>query len=335
MSRTSRTAVLTAALLVAAAAPAGAGAAQAATSHTHTEANHTATRPAAHVRPAHPHGPRHLIRDPSGKLVHALGRGHIHPLTGQSGGPPAATTSGSSLGGAGCTFQTPGYTTHYCHAGASQSPWAEGYFSAGVTASTPVYAPYVASSDFHSLWEIAVEDSTEKQIIEVGWRVYGPDGPDPRLFVNDWVNGVSQGYNNIYFNLVSTPQYYTPGMTLPTGTTPKQFGIEYYQGNWWISYDNSWFGYFSGSDWGGTWTNNDVTQIFGEVAAGELYPCTDMGAGVFPGYPDAAHVTNVAWYGGGPPVNLQKGNVEDPLLYDAWIDTSGTGFTYGGPGNNC
>jgi hypothetical protein len=267
-------------------------------------------------------------------LVHVVGRGHVHRLSGQSSAPPqvGSTTSGA---GYGCTYTytdpTNGATYHYCHAGAYQSPAAEGYpLTDGTYAYTPVYAPYVASTDYHSLWEVAVEDSTGHQIVEVGWRVYRPDGPDPRLFVNTWVNGKTQGYNNVFFNAVSTTPYYYAGMTLPTGTTPKEFGIQYYQGNWWVSYDNTWFGYFAGSNWGGTFTSDAQTQIFGEVSAGELYPCTDMGTGEMLS-PGAAEVTNVGYYDYGPPVDLQLGNIEDPTMYDAYIESPNS-FVYGGPG---
>jgi len=326
MPQVSRVVVLSAALVLAAAAPAYAGAGQATTAH----ARAAAAKPATRTSSAHAHGSKRLIRDPSGKLVHVLGKGHVRRVSGQSGGPAPVPTSSTSLTG-GCSFHTPGYAAYYCHAGVYQSPYDAGsYFTVGAHVLADVEAPTVATSDFHSLWELAVEDSTQKQIVEVGWRVYGPSGPDPQLFVNYWKDGVSAGYGN---GFVSTTSLISPGMYLPTGAT-KQFGIEFYQGNWWVYYDTTWFGYFPGSIWGG-WGSDDLTQSFGEVSAGELYPCTDMGTGVLPAYDGAAHVSNFGWYGGGPTVNLQRGTVEDPSLYDAWVDYTGTGFTYGGPGDNC
>ncbi|MFL6136956.1 MAG: hypothetical protein ACJ74O_04065 [Frankiaceae bacterium] len=325
MPRASRAAALATMVVLVTAAPACAGTAQAGTAPAPTHVTGSAT----HAPPGHAHRSKRLVRDPSGKLVHALGKGHVRRTSGQSGGPAPVAASGTSAPGNGCTFQTPGYTAHYCHAGAYQSPFDAGdYYTVGAHVLADVDAPTVASSDYHSLWELAVEDFSQKQIIEVGWRVYGPSGPDPQLFVNYWKDGVSAGYGN---GFVSTTSLIGPGMYLPTGTT-KQFGIEYYQGNWWVYYDTTWFGYFPGTIWGG-WGSNDLTQTFGEVSAGELYPCTDMGSGVLPGYSGAAHVSNFGWYGPGPAVNLQPGTIEDPLLYDAWVDYTGTGFTYGGPGD--
>jgi hypothetical protein len=59
----------------------------------------------------------------------------------------------------------------------------------------------------------------------------------------------------------------------------KRFGIQFYNGAWWIAYDSEWIGYFPGELWGGRYTQSGLIQWFGEVAASTTTPCTDMGTG--------------------------------------------------------
>ena len=58
-----------------------------------------------------------------------------------------------------------------------------------------------------------------------------------------------------------------PGDTLPRDTT-KRFGIQFFNGAWWIAYDSEWVGYFPGALWDDKYTQSGLIQWFGEVAAG-------------------------------------------------------------------
>lgn len=139
----------------------------------------------AQATPAAGHSSGHgqLVRDPSGQLV-PTGRGTHTPgqQKAKKDPPPAATTVTGA--GTGCAY----YATslYYCHAGASQFVTSDGAYM-----STPVQSPTVTANDNHSLAELAVESADGKQIIEIGWRIYRPDGPTPRLFIYHWVNGVA------------------------------------------------------------------------------------------------------------------------------------------------
>lgn len=137
------------------------------------------------------------------------------------GRSPAASPAAA---GTGCTFRTT--SQYYCRAGAYQYVTADGAYL-----STPVQSPVVAAADYHSLAELAVESSDGKQIIEIGWRVYRPQDQTPRLFIYHWVNGVGTCYN-AGCGFVSNSSTVTPGMALTPSSTPVQFAIEYFQGNW-------------------------------------------------------------------------------------------------------
>lgn len=123
----------------------------------------------------------------------------------------------------------------------------------------------------------------------------------------------------------------TPGMALTPSSTPTQFAIEYFQGNWWYGYNGNWFGYLPGSEWGGTFVKAGLVQIFGEVSSTVAKPCTNMGNGYLGTSTAATAVTGVGYYNSTTATNLSKGTVDDPTLYDSQV-TSTTSFRYGGPG---
>jgi len=269
----------------------------------------------------HSGGHAQLVRDPSGQLV-SIGHGTHTPgqQKAKKDPPPVAFSTAT---GPGCTFVSG--TTHYCHAGAYQYVASDGAYM-----STPVLAPTVASTDTHSLAELAVESTDKQQIIEIGWRVYRPDGPSPRLFIYHWVDGHGTCYNSGCGFVPSGSTTITPGMTLTPSSTPKQFAIEYFQGNWWYGYDNTWFGYLPGTTWT-SFTKTGLVQMFGEVASPSLQPCTDMGNGSIGTSTSAAAVTSIGYFNTTTAVNVARGNVEDPTLYDSQV-TSANSFRYGGPG---
>jgi hypothetical protein len=118
-------------------------------------------------------------------------------------------------------------------------------------------------------------------------------------------------------------------MTLPVGGTP-QFAIQHFQGNWWVGYNGTWFGFFPDSLWSGGYTKVGLTQWFGEVAANSASPCTDMGNGLFASSASAAAVVGISFFGG-PAANVNLNTITNPALYSA-TKTSSNSMHFGGPG---
>ncbi|HET6530322.1 MAG TPA: neprosin family prolyl endopeptidase [Actinoplanes sp.] len=204
--------------------------------------------------------------------------------------------------------------------------------SDGTYANLVIGRPYLAAEDYHSLAEIAVQSADGKQIVEVGWTVdRGVNGDeDPHLFVYHWVDGKESCYNGCGFKQYS--KTVVPGDTLPTGV-PKRFGIQFYNGAWWIAYDSEWVGYFPGELWEGRYTKSGLIQWFGEVAASSIKPCTDMGTGADAFDLSAARAGSISLING-PEVSISvranSPEAEAPV-YGANRLSERT-FRYGGPG---
>ncbi|GIE81127.1 hypothetical protein Aph02nite_70770 [Actinoplanes philippinensis] len=150
----------------------------------------------------------------------------------------------------------------------------------GTYANLTIHKPTLAKNDFHTLAELAVVSSKDKidQVVEVGWtvdRVVNGDD-DPHLFVYSWVDGVPQCYNGCGYEQYS--KNIRPGDTLPLDTT-KRFGIEFHDNAWWIAYDSEWVGYFPLKHWTVDFSKTTLVKVFGEVAADNGEPCTQMGNG--------------------------------------------------------
>jgi hypothetical protein len=197
--------------------------------------------------------------------------------------------------------------------------------------STPVQSPWVDTADWHSLAELAVQSADGQQIIEIGWRIYRPDDQTPRLFIYHWINGQTTCYNSGCGFVQSTSTTIKPGMTLASSSTPVQFAIEYFQGNWWYGYNGTWFGYLPGSLWNGTFTKAGLVQIFGEISSTRSRPCTNMGNGIMGTSTSAAAVTGVGYYNSTTAPSLAPTTADDSTLYNSQV-TSSNSFRYGGPG---
>lgn len=236
--------------------------------------------------------------------------------------PPPATVSAAAAG-TGCTYRTT--SQYFCRAGAYQYVTSDGAYM-----STPVQSPVVATADYHSLAELAVESRDGQQIIEVGWRIYRPQDQTPRLFIFHWINGQATCYNTCGF-VPSSSTTIRPGMALTPSTTPVQFAIQYFQGNWWLGYNGTWFGYFPSSEWGGTFTKAGLVQIFGEVSSTTANPCSNMGNGLLGTSASAASVTGIGYYNPMNATGLARFTPDDATLYDSQV-TSANSFRYGGPG---
>ncbi|MEO6502797.1 MAG: neprosin family prolyl endopeptidase [Jatrophihabitantaceae bacterium] len=278
--------------------------------------------------PGRSNGHGQLVQDPSGQLVKVARGTHTpgQPKAKKDPPPAAALTAGA---GTGCTFFAA--TQYYCRAGAYQYVTVP---ADGAYMSTPVQSPVVASADHHSLAELAVESKDGQQIIEIGWRVYPKQDQTPRLFIYHWIHGKGVCYNTDCANhgfVQSTSTTIRPNMALTSSSTPVQFAIEYFQGNWWYGYNGTWFGYLPGSLWGGTFTKTDLVQVFGEVSSTTTTPCTNMGNGAMGTSTSATAVTGVGYYNTTTAASVTRFTPDDSTLYDSQV-TSANSFRYGGPG---
>jgi hypothetical protein len=194
-----------------------------------------------------------------------------------------------------------------------------------------------ASFDTHSLAELAVEDSTEQQIVEIGRNIdVGVNGDDqPHLFTYHWVNGNETCYNGCGFVQVSTTLH--PGMAVAVTSVPQKYAIVRYQNNWWIKYQKQYVGYFPGTIWPGKFTYFALAQWFGEVYDSVDGPCTQMGNGLLGTQAGAAIITRMR-FGNGAIVYATGTTVTTPGYYN--LGSVGGGaftlqhahFQYGGPG---
>jgi len=196
---------------------------------------------------------------------------------------------------------------------------------AGVAALLKVSQPAVSTQDWHSLAEIALQSADSHQVVEVGWIVNSGDN-STHLFVYHWVNGAPTCYNACGFVPYAGASI-APGAALAVDVS-KQFGIQHYNGAWWIAYDTEWIGSFPDSLWSGAYTQTGLVQVFGEVAASSTNPCTQMGNGLTPGDTSAAKISSVT-YVDGPPVVLTVSTTS--TLYPA-VQTSDRTFRFGGIG---
>lgn len=196
-------------------------------------------------------------------------------------------------------------------------------------------APVVASGDYHSLGEMAVESGDGRQIVEVGWTVDpGLNGDaNPHLFVYHWVDGAATCYNGCGWVQVSKTRF--PGMTVAQTTTGQEYEIERLGGDWWVFYQGEGVGYFPGALWStGSFTQIGLTQWFGEVSAAQTNSCSQMGDGQFGTSITAATMSNlflVSQSATSVPASISVSAITNPAAYDSGNVTA-NGFSFGGPG---
>ncbi|GAA2565661.1 hypothetical protein GCM10010435_43150 [Winogradskya consettensis] len=170
----------------------------------------------------------------------------------------------------------------------------------GTWANLSIAKPELKQGDYHTLTEIAVQTTNGDHVVELGWnvdRTVNGDS-DPHLFVFYWKDGVATCYNACGWTQYSSSM--KPGDTLPAGVA-KRMGIQHSDGNWWVAYDSEWIGYFPDSLWEGRFTRGEYTQWFGEVAANNQNPCTQMGNGLGPTSGTAARVGSISMTNGPEP----------------------------------
>ena len=201
-----------------------------------------------------------------------------------------------------------------------------------------VAKPAVATSDSHSLAELAVESSDGQQIVEIGWTVdRGLNGDDdPHLFAYHWVDGVGTCYNGCGFVPITFDDSgVAVGMTLPVSATDVQeFWVEHQFNVWYVGYNSHYVGYFPDSLWGGRFTKIGLTQWFGEVASAPISsPCSQMGNGGLAASTNAARIQNVGFsigLAGGPTANITTSQTNS--AYYTALRTDAASMSYGGQG---
>jgi len=236
--------------------------------------------------------------------------------------PPQPAATPSAAGDAG---DTGGRTVDFLYNVGSQAAETDGLY-----ASLTIGKPKLAQEDYHTLAELAVQSADGQQIVEVGWNVdrsvNGDD--DPHLFVYRWVNRQTSCYNGCGFMQYS--KNLKPGDTLSYDVT-KKFGIQYFNGAWWIAFDSEWIGYYPEQIWndqGVKFGKSGFLQVFGEVAASSEEPCTEMGNGQAPDSDTAARVASIAFLNG-PTISMNVRSTTD--VYAVKPLTPRT-FRYGGAG---
>jgi hypothetical protein len=243
-----------------------------------------------------------------------------------------------------CSLDTKSNVTSCFYYGAARA-WVT--FDGGamtLSVNDPGYSNRNASG--HSLNELSVQGPppNTNNILEIGWLVSTDMNPDsdPHIFVFYWVNGIGQGYNGGAWQQFSSKYY--PGQNISLLKDHDVYtGYVFYQGNWWAWFDNEWLGYYPGTAWKNAFSKSSLIQGFGEVAtawtvAPTVSPKIQMGDGLFPNEPTAAHMLDLCgidtqqWKCSVIETGNQELDITDSNLYSiAPINVETT--RYGGPGN--
>jgi len=203
----------------------------------------------------------------------------------------------------------------------------------------------ISGSDFHSLGEVAVESTDEKQIVEVGWSVdpttYGDS--NPHIMVYHWVNDHETCYTTAT-NLCGFTLYagrtHAPGDNISTLVgTEQTISISHFNSAWWIAFGaaGEWMGKFPDTVWSGatppvtTFTTFNTFRAFGEVAANSTTPCTNMGDGALKTTATGSKLSNFA-FTNTPTFLLTLDTATAPTKYNAVLSSTSHSVYYGGPG---
>jgi hypothetical protein len=173
-----------------------------------------------------------------------------------------------------------------------------------------IWAPYVntALGETFSLsqeWYVGGSGAAT-QTEEVGWVVYPAMFNDERVhfFIFSTPNNYSSGcWNNTCGDFVQVADSGLLGNYFNTvsaaGGTQYEFSAEYYlyEGNWWLSYQGTWVGYYPGSMYnGGQNTKNAQLLEFGTEGVGTtVWPPEGSDAWPSTGWEHASYQRNL-WY---------------------------------------
>ncbi len=180
----------------------------------------------------------------------------------------------------------------------------------------PVNAQTVSIGQ-HSLFEMSLSNHTGStgNIIEVGVTTdFALNGDlHPHWFVYSWINGVGQGYDSHSHFVSIAGAFWSTPLTALEGTW-QNVAFQLTGGNWWLLLNGNSMGYFPGSEWSGSFTISNATEVFGEAYDnGATFPSVN---GTVTGYSSA---------GGG---HLGSFRADNPYHIS---NASATGFTASGP----
>ncbi|KAH8895575.1 DUF239-domain-containing protein [Thozetella sp. PMI_491] len=177
----------------------------------------------------------------------------------------------------------------------------------GGSARYSMFSPYVDDYCF-SLLQTAV--SHDIQTVEAGWFKWPTNDAAPYLFTYFNTNGYASegdyigGYNQDHLGWVQYDDQIFPGTTFSTisqrGGVQYDMRIEYqlFEGNWWLSVEDRWIGYYPGSLFNALGSGADGIFYYGEIAQlQEPLTATDMGSGEWPstGYGHSAYIRQMTY----------------------------------------
>lgn len=248
----------------------------------------------------------------------------------------AAIVAGGATAHANCNYigaySEPGDGGCYAWVGASQAN--NNKFSAtGVQADFLQAAPVCSGGCGHSIVEFMVSDAANKNTIEFGWGVQ-PGATKPTLGIGLWANGSPINANANFVNESTTVKIgsaVTPGAK---GTYKINFNPA--SGRWNLYYNGTWLGFFPESVWtsrGTSFTSMGWDQVFGEVVQPSLtVGHMQMGNGILGSQAGSTTVSNYTLIGANVASQLTGFFVDANAKFYNQGSTSGTGFSYGGPG---
>ena len=223
----------------------------------------------------------------------------------------------------------PGVPGEYYWAGIQQP--APGGQASGVGGDVGIDNPVLTEQTDQVTNEISIVSGANTSLVEVGYRKF--DSAEPTLMLSHWVNNTFLDASGFVY----TQSTYQAGMSLQSfvGQTVPIY-IEHSQGNWWVSFNNTWLGYFPDSLWNGGFTTGDTGNWYGEVysASNNVPPKTQMGNGLPGANTSAEAINNMCLYDANGNCNLISNAVQiqtAPSYYTLHYDGQAS-QRHGGPG---
>jgi hypothetical protein len=222
----------------------------------------------------------------------------------------------------------------------------------GVQSSMIIKLPTVHGPEDHSLAAMNISwliGDTFVNGVEVGWAVapsvYSNNNPRlPHLFAFPMRGGYQDAQCWPYPERCGWHK--APGATHDLGETLRPGDLKYFMilhkpdGNWWVSYDNQWIGYFDGSFWLWTFTSGNFTSWYGEVeTVGQPSgDCTEMGNGAYGTQPGAGLIGALGYWTQDKSgfhetwAHPMESHTTSADFYNMGDHLNASFFTYGGPG---
>lgn len=219
------------------------------------------------------------------------------------------------------------------------------YNGIGVSANMSQHVPALseppgATAWFDSTALIRAVSPDNNEVVETGWLVSstinGDGGANAHLFVRKIDHGTGC-FNNMgpgsTCGFVPYSTAHTLGMVLTPTTTPQNFVIEHYYGNWWIGYQGDWVGYFPDGAWSTPFTSLGSVAWYGRVGSTNSTPCADMGNGLYGTQAGSAVFNNMSLIT--PNYSYTPAKATPYVTNAQWYNVGafyGNSFQYGGPG---